>query len=331
MSFDWITFLDQYGIDYVTKGPNVKKGNVSIACPWCVDDPSYHLGIDLSGKGWGCWRNSEHRGRSPVRLVHTLLGCSFDEARRITGINVFIPNNFMFEVSKMLGEHEKVSDFSQSLTLPDEFKSFTEIKPSSKRYVRYLDSRGFSKAQIKNFTDGYGIYYCNLGQFKGRIIFMVEYERNIVTWVGRTISKQVPQRYLAAGSDIEIERCTDCLLWYDQLKRSPCHSIVITEGPFDALKVRVLGEVLGVTATCMFTSSLSTKQVDLLYDLLPRFESIYLLLDRGTLPIALRIKSELISLGIQVVNLPDHLKDPGEIRSYGELSNLLFTGAMDLR
>ena len=74
---DVLTFLDHNRIPYRTNGPNCAKGHVVIKCPFCGDeDPSEHLGIQLSTGYWGCWRNSSHRGRRPHRLIMRLLGCN---------------------------------------------------------------------------------------------------------------------------------------------------------------------------------------------------------------------------------------------------------------
>ena len=58
-----IKVLSDYRIDYDTEGKNTSTGFVSIACPWCEDDPSHHLGINLKEGYYTCWRSSEHRGK----------------------------------------------------------------------------------------------------------------------------------------------------------------------------------------------------------------------------------------------------------------------------
>src|SRR5688572_2948962 len=78
---DWVEFFKANMIDYVTRGPNTKRGEVSVNCPWCAgDDPSHHLGINLTKAAYGCLRNPEHRGKRPAGLIAALLGCSFSQA-----------------------------------------------------------------------------------------------------------------------------------------------------------------------------------------------------------------------------------------------------------
>ena len=81
--FDWLNFLNRHGISYVDTGRNVRRNNISMPCVLCGDDPSENLGISLVGKGWSCWRNKNHKGIHPHRLIIALLGCSFQQAAAI--------------------------------------------------------------------------------------------------------------------------------------------------------------------------------------------------------------------------------------------------------
>src|SRR4051812_24179027 len=87
MSFDWKSFLDNYAIESIDRGPGTAKGNVYVRCPFCAvsNDPFLRMGISMRGRGWGCWRDTSHRGKAPHRLVQALLGCTVQEAARIVG------------------------------------------------------------------------------------------------------------------------------------------------------------------------------------------------------------------------------------------------------
>jgi hypothetical protein len=101
------------------------------------------------------------------------------------------------------------------------------------------------------------------------------------------------------------------LLWWDDLMKADVETIILCEGPFDALKVTTLGWNMGVAATCFFTQSPGPLQVDLLHELLPRFRRKYLLLDQGTIPALIKIAAELQTLGVERLLLPRGVKDPG--------------------
>src|SRR6266436_4570111 len=81
-SMQWEKFLTDYNIEFVTHGPNTKRGEVSVKCPWCGDDdPSQHLGISLEREAWGCHRNAQHRGKAPAWLIKALIDCTSTQAQ----------------------------------------------------------------------------------------------------------------------------------------------------------------------------------------------------------------------------------------------------------
>lgn len=321
MAFEWQGFLDSYRVPYVTSGPNVSRGHVAVHCPFCGSaDPSQHMSIDLKGSGWKCWRNREHRGKHPAYLIQALLQTTLDRARQIVGDSVFIPDDFMGAVLSKLDPPKPIK--REPLRLPAEFKPFRDV-PSARHFINYLTgpSRQFTLDQVMRFTRDYKLRYATSGPFKGRIIFPIEFEGELMTWTGRTIYAQEELRYRTLSTDEELEEhpafgpINDYLLYFDELveNRMDCDTLVLCEGPFDALKVRVLGERYGICATCFFTATPSVRQIDLLHDVMHRYSHRALLLDRGTLGTALRSQSNMASLKTRVVSLPPDVKDPGTL------------------
>ena len=96
--------------------------------------------------------------------------------------------------------------------------------------------RGFNPADL----DPYDVFFdASGGRFHGRIIFVIRADaERIVGFTGRAVSPRMEPRYLFEGA-------TDAtLLWsYKFPKRA--HTLVLCEGPFDALKVNVLGNRAG--------------------------------------------------------------------------------------
>jgi hypothetical protein len=316
----------------VDSGSNVVRGNIACRCPWCGNnDPSEHMSINLEGRGFRCWRQPLHSGKNPAKLVQALLGCSWDQANQIAGQAKSLPNDFMNKVKQSLAKPELVNR-SNNLRLPPEFKPFSG-KPSCKSYILYLRRRGFNDKNILEDTKDYGIHYASQGNYKGRVIFIIEHEGKLVGWTGRTIYPNEMARYKTLSHDVEKAKENDeqpapnpishYLLWYDRIVNFTADTIVLCEGPFDAWRVNLLGEELGVVATCFFTSTLSKQQLNLLHGLLPRFKNRYLLLDENTFSKAARIRSDLVSLGVEVKRLPAGVKDPGEIGTVKQLQEIL--------
>lgn len=338
MAFDWIRFFQQQNIDYVETGPNVSKGNVNIHCPFCGDaDPSHHLGVSLSGAGWGCWRDPTHRGKSPKKLIIALTGCSPSAAMAMIGEeSVAMPRDPMAEVLERLSpaRGENAPALSRKLKLPKSFKPFRETT-AFKPYEKYLRRRGFTSDCIFNMTDRFQLYYCTVGPFAGRIIFAVrDMQGALVSWTGRAISKNVGLRYKTLPHKEESREdrsiplalgpVNNYLLWGNDLLDSPHDTLVLVEGPFDALKVRVLGDDYGVTSTCFFTQAPSARQIDDLYEVAQHFKRLYLVLDRGTVQVSMRLTAALRTLRVQPLYLPDSVKDPGDLDIIGFSKLLCF-------
>jgi hypothetical protein len=314
---DYLEFFDARKIYYRTHGPNTSQGQCVIHCPWCgISDPSEHLSVSLTGKGFRCWRDPSHSGKSPVKLIQALLGCSWEEARGIAGYEKNLPSDFLGHLKGLMSK--SVVRTKQELTLLPEFKKF-EGQHSSKLYVRYLSDRDF----YEDDANAYGIRYATSGWGQGRIIFPVYFQKELVGWTGRTIYPQEVARYKTLTNDPEKAKkqgvipapypISHYLLFFDRLTEVYAHTIVLCEGPFDAWRVNVLGEDQGIVSTCFFTSTMSSEQLNLLHGLLPRFKERYILLDQGTFSKAERMRADLVALDVVVKMLPPKIKDPGDI------------------
>lgn len=332
MTFDWIQFLEQNSIHYVTQGRNITKNQIGLKCPWCGQaDPSEHLAVNLNGSGYRCRRQPDlHWGKNPAKLIQVLLGCSWEQANRLAGNTTVNLDDFMSKIRATFNK-PVVETRTSKLVLPKEFKEFSN-KPSAKPFVEYMRRRGYNDKQIQQAKD-YGIYYASMGLYKGRIIFTVVENGKLVGWTGRTIYPNEAVRYKTLTNDIEKAKergeipasspITEFLLWHDRLSQTDADTIVLCEGPFDSLRVNILGEHLGIVSTCFFTSTMSATQKNKLYEILPRFNNRYILLDQGTFAKADKIRSELVSFGVEVKRLPKEIDDPGELTTTNILRRVL--------
>jgi hypothetical protein len=295
LAFDFIEFFRRHRIEYATSGPSVTKNNVAIHCPFCGgSDHSMHMGVSLLGKGWRCWRNpGEHKGRHPFRLVKALLGCSTAEALRITGSSHMPVSADLFERVKTLLDNDVVESTDAVMeppTIPSTFRSLTDGLPASFPYCAYLAARGYGDEDLE-WLDVMGLRYASRGAWKGRILFPVHVYGKLVSWTGRTIwpSEELRYRTLSVdwqkakygGDSPALAPINHTLLWHDTFFDYEYEdTFVAVEGPFDALRVmQVTGRNDGVFVTCLFGALPTEAQINLLYDILPRFKRRYLLLD----------------------------------------------------
>jgi hypothetical protein len=327
--FDWVRFLNAHRIEFVERGANVARGNIAINCPWCGDaDRGFHLGISLGGKGYGCWRSKSHRGIRPTRLIAALLKCSWDEAKRISGDDDVILTDdeaFAKQVREMMQGKVQVSTDVKPIDMPKSFKPI-EDRAFGRRFVDYLtDERGYSYADALKLAPLYDLRYCISGPFKYRLIIPV-YMDGLVNWTGRDITGRSLIRYRTLSTDpkkaeeagtpvapIPIERT---LLNYDEIIREEHgRSLVVCEGPLDALRVDFYGRKQGIRATCLFgTGNLSEAQVELLDAVNDRFEKRLLVLDADAALGVLAKHSRLAYLGYKPFRLPSDIEDPAVLR-----------------
>jgi hypothetical protein len=316
--FDWVRFLEANHIHYVTSGPNVSRGHVAIKCPMCgSEDKSQHMSVHLKTGGWRCFRRPDaHKGGNPAGLVAALLKLSWQAAADLVGNNVHIPDNLLATVRELLTPGKHVP--REPLTMPEEFREIGDQR-SAQRFIEYLKGRDYTSKQIATLTKRYGMRYAISGPQKGRIIFPITFYGQLVTWTGRTIYPDQELRYKTHSANPEFEDhpahgpINDYLLFFDRLLENKwdCDTLVLCEGPFDALKVSTLGLPYGIDASCFFTAAPSQTQIDLLYELVPNYRHRYLMLDQGTLATALKTQQHMQGLGFRVLTLPKSLKDPG--------------------
>jgi hypothetical protein len=303
---DWVAFLEANHIDFVTSGPNTRRGQISIRCPWCgPDDPSEHLSISLTKDAFGCWRNAKHAGRKPYSLVAALLGCSFSQARLIVGQHSAAdPETLEDAITALGGQAEAVQRDELPTSLPPEFR---QIKPTglTGRFWRYLESRGFD--DVGTLIAQYDLLCCQHGRWKDRIIIPIHQPNGeLAGWTARAIQATThAPRYLSSSAAIKT------VVFNEHDLRHGGETLFVTEGPFDAIKVDYYGGPHGHRATCMFGVNPTTEQIAALQMLIKKFDKVRILFDEGAFDNALHLGDCLSGSKVRIAELPVGVKDPG--------------------
>lgn len=310
---DWESFFTDHGIDYVTRGPNVKKDNINIACPFCGDDPSHHMGVSLNGRGFGCWRAANHGGKKPHNLIRALLGCSFNQAKLIAQqYSAADPENLDEALASLEAgdEPDKQPDKHVKLKFLPEFKHIDD-RSGTRRFFSYLENRGF-KGQGDAVCQLYNLRCATTGQFKDRIIVPIYMNKKLVSWTSRAIGTSIDApRYLALSEEQGGLVNVFHSIWnWDELKHGG-DLLIIVEGPFDALKVDFYGIEQNTCATCTFGTSMSEEQAMLIAEASRRFERAVLLYDAGATEAIFRARELLGHTKVECGFLPDNIEDPG--------------------
>jgi len=317
---DWLAFFTDHGIDYVTRGPNVKRGNVNIACPFCGDDPSHHMGVALEIEAWGCWRGSNHKGKKAHNLIKALLGCSFRQARIIADQYSAADPESLDEAIDMLLQEEstgKQKQFSRNtLRFRPEFKRIKSTG-TTKRFFDYLERRHFN--DVRRLVKMYNLRASMVGTWKDRIIIPIYQNDQLVSWTSRAIGKtfEAP-RYLALSEeDGGLVNVFHTLWNWDNIIEGG-DLLFVVEGPFDALKLDYYGydfwdDGIHVQATCTFGTSMSDLQAMMIAEVAKKFKKTVLLYDPEATEAIFIAKEKLQHTDVEVGFLPENIEDPGAL------------------
>jgi len=320
---DWRGVLSEHGVRFVDRGANVKRGEINIQCPFCGSaDPSHHMGLSLESGFWACWRNSEHRGKSPLRLLTKLLNISYGRARQIAGMTDSEPpdpDGFDAVAARIMGRDNRIERVEQVrrefLNLPKEFHPVREAG-ATRRFFTYLRGRKFDVPEIGDLGMIYTLRAAISGPWQDRIILPYFMDGNIVAWTGRAIAPATI-RY----KDLALEECLvpikETLYNYDAMLKPGQDTLVVVEGPFDALKIDNYGWDIGVRAVALSTNSINDEQIYMLEEFAPTFQKVVVMLDNATtlgVVDSMRLKQKLLGVkNLTIMPVPFGLKDAAEM------------------
>jgi hypothetical protein len=327
--FDWMTLLREQRIHYVTSGPNVKRGEVNIKCPWCGSaDPSQHMGLNLETGWYSCWRNrAQHSGKSPLRLIMALLRVPYQRARSLAGLDegYIDPEGFDALAARLLrregmtGRPEEVR--RRKLFMDASFRPITRKGATRRAYDYLREERGFNGASAAGDDADvlcrlYGLHMGD-GDFAARIVLPYVLDGELVTWTGRAIGpSKVRYKDLSIKESILPPKAT--LFNHDAIYDPQARVLLVEEGPFDALKTDFYGEPFGVRAVAMSTNTITDEQAFLLQGAVEFFERVFVVLDNKTgygAVDSMRMKQSLAFLGdkLGTEHVPFGAGDPGEL------------------
>lgn len=326
--FDWMTLLREQRIPFITAGPNVKRGEVNVRCPFCGSaDPSKHMGLQLDTGWWSCWRNrAQHSGKSPVRLIMAILGVPYHKAREVAGLDeqYVDPEGFDALAARLLQKGKTGRPEEQrrrKLILDPSYRPIRARSSTGREYAYLREERGFngrSRAgeDVDVLCELYGLH-AGAGDFSGRIICPFYFDGELVTWTGRAIAPS-SMRYRDLSIDESILAPKETLFNHDALLDQTAKVLLVTEGPFDALKVDFYGEPYGLRAVALSTNSIQEDQAFLLQTAVGTFDRVLIAMDNKTTFGAvdsMRMKQSLSFFGdvLGIAHIPFGAGDPGEL------------------
>ena len=185
---DILRLYEDYGVDFLTEGhKHCRDGWINTECPHCSGNPGMHLGWNLEGEYFYCWRCGYH---SPVKTISELLDKSSKETYAII-------QNYGIVRSYIQKKPKNKKDF----LLP---ANVTKLKP---RHIKYLKMRGFNPDKLIKLygLKGTGpLSYMQDIDYRFRILIPIYWNGEMVSFDSRDITGLKEDKYKACPIDREI-------------------------------------------------------------------------------------------------------------------------------
>lgn len=220
---DIIQLYQDFNIDFVTEGhKHSRAGWVNTECPFCTGNPGYHLGFNLQGNYFYCWRCGGHQ---TINTLSKLLKLPIYKIKELT-------RQYDISISTITPKIEiRKKDFK--------YPSGTESLES--QHIRYLQSRNFDPDRIIDLwqlkATGPISRLDNI-DYKNRIIIPFIWDEQIVSFDSRSISavRSDQQRYKACPADRELIPHKSILYGKQEAWRE---TGICVEGPTDVWRLGV--------------------------------------------------------------------------------------------
>jgi 5S rRNA maturation endonuclease (ribonuclease M5) len=255
--------LDEYDIDYITKGQNSSKDYVNVGCEGyeCEGDQKYKRGIHRSMTYSYCWACG--KGSSIFYFVKKL------------GIPWNVWCEAMAEASEEWGteysEPEPITDIEDH-----EPEIFMPGAPLQDIHIRYLrDVRGFDPDWLQDQFGIQGTLYepyvpgeLNLSY---RVMIPVHYQGKIISYLGRSVKDDGAIRYICCPPEKEL-RFHKALFF--NIDRAKSKKVILVEGAFDALKLIQASNNYNIIAS--YGTAIKPQQLKLLRD---KYDEVIIVFD----------------------------------------------------
>lgn len=272
-----------------------RDGWVNTPCPFCSGNIGNHLGFNLDGNYFFCWRCG---GKNTAQAISELTGITLTNAKEL--------------IKKYGGEDTDYIPKQKKVSLsPFAFPSM--IGPLEHRHRKYLIKRGFKPEDLEEEWELKGsgpISKLDDSKYNHRIIAPIYWNGEIVSFQGRDITDKNPPKYKACPKARELIEHQTILYKHPYYKSK---TGIAVEGIADVWRI-------GRPAFATFGIEYTQQQV---FAILENYDNVLIWFDpeRQAQVKAKQLKSDLIAGGVNV-SLYKSEKDPGDT-SQQEINNIL--------
>lgn len=305
MIIDWRSLFGSLHVEWRDRGSNCRSGNVNIKCPWCHDDPSFHLGVSENREAYYCYREPDrHSGASFISLL-IRLGNSRNEALRLI-------NAFLMPFQPEAAPREPISP-----TLLRKGWDAFEPASNSRSAIAYLESRDVPDPIA--ICKLYDLRVAREGTWAQRLLIPFKSSEGIIeTWTGRDLTGQRIPKYLTKATNDPGQ------LYVPDWSRGNKRCLVVCEGPFDALKLAIIARKSIFVVAALTGKDLNAKRLLKLRALGKGCDSLLVTVDADVsiasrMAIISNLAGALPLRYIGGARLPLGYKDPAELPGEGAL------------
>jgi hypothetical protein len=222
---DIIQLYRDYSITVAPDGhKHFRYGWVNISCPWCTGNLGYHLGYNLNGNYYYCWRCGGHS------IVATI--------SRITGVHKDKVKNLIEEYGGLILPFPV---YTPKVIEKEPFILPTNTTALKSNHKKYLERRGYDPDQLENIWGLLGTGpYSKVDEidYKHRIIIPFVWNYEQVSFDSRDITGKDDRRYKACPAKREQIGHKDILYGRPDKWKS---TGICVEGPTDVWRLGTNG------------------------------------------------------------------------------------------
>lgn len=285
MVFDAPTFFRDYAISWIDEGERDKhsrSGWIQVPCLFCHGSTGYHLGYNLGGGYFNCWRCGFHTN---IEVIKVYGGKSWSKAKELLK---------EYTTYETLAQQKIATKASKTLLPPGTL-------PLSQAHRRYLYGRGYDAGKV---IEDWGLMATGpAGSYRHRIIAPIYFNGILVSYQGRDITNKADLRYKACRQEDEVIDHQNIVYGIDNTL--PSHVGIVVEGITDAWR-------MGKGTVSTFGIDVTSHQR---YLLMQSFRKLFLMPDNEIQAIknyeALGMELSLAGVDVELILLDED--DPGSL------------------
>lgn len=193
-----LQLYEDFNILYASEGhKHYRPGWINTKCPFCTGHEGNHLGYNLDGDYYYCYRCGSHRD---YHTIAKLIKVSEQEARQILKQYKTAKRRTTKEIKRKIR--------SKAHRFP------SRVAPLTDRHKQYLERRGFDPDRLIHEWKLVGtgpVALLDKIDYKHRIIAPVFWNDLQVTFQARDITDKSPKKYMACPKDRELVHHKDIL------------------------------------------------------------------------------------------------------------------------